>query len=117
MSGPIRNCLIWTRKEVRETLPECPRIISAKQGNAGEIRYIGGMQWQQNRLPLVDRPRVRAMLNMVDIIRLDHFRGFRKILGDSRRSPKLQFNGHWVEGPRGPAVRGFVQSVGQDCHS
>jgi 4-alpha-glucanotransferase len=56
--------------------------------------------------------RVRSMLNMVDIIRLDHFRGFEKyweIPGGSVTA----VNGRWVEGPGDSLFQALQGALGK----
>jgi 4-alpha-glucanotransferase len=53
--------------------------------------------------------RFRALLTMVDAIRIDHFRGFEASWEVPARSPTA-VNGHWVKGP-GAALFEAVRSV------
>jgi 4-alpha-glucanotransferase len=56
--------------------------------------------------------RIRAMLKLVDIIRLDHFRGFEKfweIPADS----KTAVSGQWVEGPGNRFFEALLQVFGK----
>ncbi|MDM7995845.1 MAG: 4-alpha-glucanotransferase [Acidobacteriota bacterium] len=56
--------------------------------------------------------RVKGMLEMVDIIRIDHFRGFEKyfeIPGDA----KTAVNGRWVEGPGDRFFEVLQQALGK----
>ncbi len=68
-----------------------------------EVMAQDGYQWW------VDR--IRASLAMVDIIRLDHFRGFEKywaVPGDE----KTAINGQWVEGPGAAFFEALEEKLG-----
>jgi 4-alpha-glucanotransferase len=56
--------------------------------------------------------RIRAMLNMVDIIRLDHFRGFEKFWEIPAES-ETAINGHWVEGPGDRLFEALSKALGK----
>jgi 4-alpha-glucanotransferase len=55
--------------------------------------------------------RIEAMLNMVDIIRLDHFRGFEKYWEIPAGSTTAVY-GRWVEGPGDRLFQALFQALG-----
>ncbi len=57
--------------------------------------------------------RVRQMLRMVDIIRLDHFRGFEAYWEIPAGEPTA-INGKWVKGPGAPLFETLKKELGDD---
>ena len=56
--------------------------------------------------------RVQSMLNMVDIVRLDHFRGFEKYW-EIPAGSKTAVSGRWVEGPGDRIFAALFKAVGR----
>jgi 4-alpha-glucanotransferase len=56
--------------------------------------------------------RIEAMLDMVDIIRLDHFRGFEKFWEIPAES-ETAINGRWVEGPGNRFFEALFKALGK----
>jgi 4-alpha-glucanotransferase len=56
--------------------------------------------------------RIRSMLNMADIVRLDHFRGFEKYW-EIPVGSQTAVNGRWVEGPGDRLFQALFDSLGQ----
>ena len=56
--------------------------------------------------------RLRALLGMVDIVRLDHFRGFYDYWEVSA-GEETAINGHWVDGPRGHFFDAVQKELGE----
>jgi 4-alpha-glucanotransferase len=57
--------------------------------------------------------RVRATLAQVDILRLDHFRGFEKYW-EVPGGETTAVNGHWVEGPGAKLFAALQKALGED---
>ncbi len=55
--------------------------------------------------------RIESMLNMVDVIRLDHFRGFEKFWEIPAES-ETAVGGHWVEGPGDRLFKALSEALG-----
>jgi 4-alpha-glucanotransferase len=56
--------------------------------------------------------RIRAVLDLVDIIRLDHFRGFEKYW-EIPTGSATAVQGHWVEGPGDNLFQALLQALGR----
>ncbi len=57
--------------------------------------------------------RVRACLEMVDVVRIDHFRGF-AAYWEVPAKEKTAINGRWVEGPGAGFFQAMKQALGDD---
>jgi 4-alpha-glucanotransferase len=68
-----------------------------------DVHKANGYSWWLNRL--------RGVLEMVDIVRLDHFRGFAGYWEVPAGNPTAEF-GHWVAGPREKFIRAVRDSLG-----
>ncbi len=55
--------------------------------------------------------RIRAMLDKVDVIRLDHFRGF-EAYWEVPAAEETAINGRWVKGPGAPLFKAFHEALG-----
>ena len=69
-----------------------------------------------DRLPLVDRPRLRAALAQVDMVRLDHFRGL-EAYWEVPAGETTARNGRWVKGPGAGAVLRPRKTLWANCRS
>lgn len=56
--------------------------------------------------------RIRATLNTVDIIRLDHFRGF-EAYWEVAASEETAIKGHWVKGPGAAFFKAISEALGE----
>ena len=75
----------------------CRRITSAPPGSCGATRSIAGMCWPgQGYGWWIER--FRTTLTLVDIARLDHFRGF-AAYWEVPAGEETAINGRWVPGP------------------
>ena len=95
--GRIRNCSFWTKTAVLYSSAVCHLITSAVQGSSGATRFMIGrhidgpaIAWWINRF--------RALLAHVDLIRLDHFRGFAAAWHVPPGSLTAE-SGEWAPGP------------------
>jgi 4-alpha-glucanotransferase len=87
--------LLDERRRPRSS-PACRLTISAPRGSSGAIRFTTGTLFA-SRLSLVDN-RLRALLSHVDVIRLDHFRGFTAAWHVPAGAPTAQ-SGTWGRVP------------------
>ena len=97
MSGPTRNCSCWTRTVGRDVVAGVPPDYFSATGQLWgnplydwqKLKQTGYAWWVA---------RIRAMLDQVDLIRLDHFRGFEAYWEVPAGLPTAEV-GRWVKGP------------------
>lgn len=110
---------VWAQKDLFELQPDGkPRVIA---GVPPDYFSATGQCWGN---PIYDWPahaqqgyawwiaRFRRSLEMLDLIRLDHFRGFEayyEIPGDATTA----VNGKWVKGPGAPLFEALEAALGQ----
>ena len=86
---------------------------SARRASAGAIRSTAGTCMARARLRLVDRARSARTLDLVDIVRIDHFRGFAGYW-EVPAAETTAVNGRWVPGP-GEALFDAVRERSASC--
>ena len=77
--------------------PVCHPITSARPGNCGEIRSIVGKSTKRLGYAWWIA-RLRHALQLADLVRIDHFRGFVAYWEVPADAPNA-INGKWVPGP------------------
>ncbi len=97
MSGPTSSCSSWTTRVGPKPSPESHRTISVQPGNVGGILSIVGTVWLRRTLHWWQR-RFEHQLQLSDMIRIDHFRGF-QACWSIPASEETAVNGHWQEVP------------------
>src|SRR5271157_4140678 len=97
MCGPTRSCSCSMNTVSRSSSPACLPIISVRRDSCGATPVYNwdtlrstGYRWCIDRL--------RALLAHVDVIRLDHFRGFAAAWHVPAEARTAQ-SGQWVPGP------------------
>ena len=97
MSGRTPTCSTWTGTASRPSWRASRRIISRRPASCGAIRSTSwdvhkasGYAWWLER--------IRATLKLVDILRIDHFRGFAGYWEIPAGNPTAEI-GRWVPGP------------------
>jgi 4-alpha-glucanotransferase len=97
MSGRTLNYSCLTSSIGPDSSPEFLPIISARKDNCGAIPFTTGTPPRSTGYRwCIDR--LRALLAHVDVIRLDHFRGFAAAWHVPAGAPTAQ-SGQWVPGP------------------
>ncbi len=110
---------VWSHPEMFELLPDGkPRVIAGVPPDyfsaTGQCWGNPIYRWEQHAKEgyLWWIARVRRSLEMLDLIRLDHFRGFEaywEIPGDATTA----VNGRWVKGPGAPLFEALEGALGQ----
>ena len=72
-------------RRARAWWPACRPTTSARPASSGAIRSTAGTRMAARRLSLVDRRASAPTLELVDLVRIDHFRGFEALLGGPGR--------------------------------
>ena len=94
----------------RALSPEFLPIISARKDSCGAIPFTTGMPLRSTGYRwCIDR--LRALLNHVDVIRLDHFRGFAAAWHVPAGAPTAQ-SGQWVPGPGASFFQAVQKELG-----
>ena len=109
--SPADSADVWANPQLfllepiagRVSSPACRPIISARPGNSGATRFTTGRRWRATATPGGSRGCGRT-LRQVDLVRLDHFRGFAAAwhIPPARRR---RSTGEWEPGPGGRLVR------------
>src|ERR671933_113509 len=88
--GPTRTSSSWTLPAGRPWWPACRPTSSARRASAGATRSTAGPAWWIERF--------RHTFQLVDIARLDHFRGF-QAYWEVPAAHATAETGRWVAGP------------------
>ena len=83
----------------RPTSPACRPTTSARPASSGATRSTAGTRMAEDGLRLVDRAAAAAFLLTCDLVRIDHFRGFRRVLGGAGRGGDRARTGGGSPGP------------------
>lgn len=110
---------VWAHPDLFELLPDGkPRVVAGVPPDyfsaTGQLWGNPIYRWEQHAKEgyLWWIARFRRSLEMLDLIRLDHFRGFEayyEIPGDATTAA----NGSWVKGPGTPLFEALEQALGQ----
>ena len=107
---------VWAQPELFRSTPTdrrsraCRPTTSARPASSGATRSTAGTRMAADGYAWWIA-RMRAALELVDLVRIDHFRGFEaywEVPGD-RRPPT---NGRWVKGPGARALRRAREGAG-----
>ena len=107
--GLIPSCFVWMSKGNRPPLRAFHPIISARPDNFGETLFIDGTSL---RLPATDGGLSAAAhpLQMFDMVRLDHFRGF-EAYWEVPAGASTAAEGKWVKGPGAELFRALQTAL------
>ena len=109
--GQSRSCFSWTNTAGRALLPACLPTISAPQGQLWGNPVYDWDAHRQTGLSDGHIARLRSLLAHVDVIRLDHFRGFAAAWHVPAGAPTAQ-SGKWVPGPGAEFLRAVEKELG-----
>ena len=109
-SGRIPTCSTSTSTAGRSSWPACRPTTSARTGSSGATRSIAGRPTRRTATP-GGCARLRALLERVDLIRIDHFRGF-EAYWEVPAGSETAATGEWVRAPGRPFFKAVREELG-----
>ena len=112
MSGRTSLCSNLTAKVSRQPLPVYRRIIFQKPVSCWGNPLYNWTEHKKTGICMVDS-RIRQQLQLVDYLRIDHFRGF-EAYWSVPYGDETAINGKWIKGPGASLFRAIEKELGKD---